>query len=385
LWLNYSGGDATWTNVGIAPQAINQGLEWRFNLNTTNTILSSGTGSALGYFGLYKTSATVNELEGYFAFKTRTNDVSLTTRLIIAGNGNINIGTATAIDTQSPDLIITGDADSDGTAFTTEALTVALTSNATPTLATWGFTSTQGAGYTFDKPVTISGNLSLPDPGTSANSYLISLKADNSTAVQEGQIQTIFGADPYVRISAPDDAGAVTATLDIHDTKLSFGTGTAGVDYSFDFNGETNDGTITYMEDEDRFDFDNDVDVIGDLTAATVQSDATVKATTMLGNVAQQTITLGAGAVTFAVTSNVITVTGNGGANTLATLTGGIVGIYTFIFVDALVTITDTDAHTANTVDLAGTATNFTSADDKVLQLGFDGTSWYQVAPASAN
>ena len=51
---------------------------------------------------------------------------------------------------------------------------------------------------------------------------------------------------------------------------------------------------------------------------------------------------------------------------------------------DALVTITDTDAHTANTVDLAGTATNFTSADDKVLQLVFDGVSFYQIS-VSAN
>ena len=77
--------------------------------------------------------------------------------LFVVDSVNVNIGSATAVDTQSPDLIITGDADSDGTAFTTEALTVSLTSNATPTLATWAFTSTQSAGYTFDKAVTVTG------------------------------------------------------------------------------------------------------------------------------------------------------------------------------------------------------------------------------------
>ena len=91
--------------------------------------------------------------------------------------------------------------------------------------------------------------------------------------------------------------------------------------------------------------------------------------------------TLSAAATTFVATSNVMTITGDGGANTVATITGGIDGqLLTLIFVDALITITDTDSHTANTVDLAGTATNFTSADDTVLQLVFDGTSWYEVS-----
>ena len=50
------------------------------------------------------------------------------------------------------------------------------------------------------------------------------------------------------------------------------------------------------------------------------------------------------------------------------------------VFVDGNVTITDTDAHTANTVDLAGVATDLTSADDTTLLLFFDGTSWYEVS-----
>ncbi|KKN54313.1 hypothetical protein LCGC14_0593680 [marine sediment metagenome] len=41
--------------------------------------------------------------------------------------------------------------------------------------------------------------------------------------------------------------------------------GTADKDFTLTFDGETNDGIITYMEDEDRFDVDNDFKVSGDL------------------------------------------------------------------------------------------------------------------------
>ena len=118
--------------------------------------------------------------------------------------------------------------------------------------------------------------------------------------------------------------------------------------------------------------------VSGSITAGT-----TVKATTMVGNVVQQTTTLVGEAITLALTSNVITLTGDALGNTVATFTGAIVGIYTVIFVDALITLTDTDAHTGNTFDLVGTATNLTSADDLVLQMVYDGTSFYEVSRSS--
>ena len=85
--------------------------------------------------------------------------------------------------------------------------------------------------------------------------------------------------------------------------------------------------------------------------------------------------TLGAAVTTFAVTGEVMVITGDAGTNTIATITGGGTQELTLIFVDGLVTITDTDAHTANTVDLSAA---FTSADDTVLTLIFDGTSWYE-------
>jgi hypothetical protein len=88
--------------------------------------------------------------------------------------------------------------------------------------------------------------------------------------------------------------------------------------------------------------------------------------------------TLGVGATTFIASQNIMTITGDGGGNTIATITGGVTGQHlTLIFVDALVTITDDNTHAADTVDLSAA---FTSADDTVLQLVYNGTSWYEVS-----
>ena len=85
---------------------------------------------------------------------------------------------------------------------------------------------------------------------------------------------------------------------------------------------------------------------------------------------------LAAGAVTFAVTGEAMVIDGDGGGNTIATITGASTGqILILRFVDASVTITDTSTHAANTVNTAGA---FTSADNTMLTLFFDGTSWFE-------
>jgi hypothetical protein len=93
-----------------------------------------------------------------------------------------------------------------------------------------------------------------------------------------------------------------------------------------------------------------------------------------------QSTTLGAAATTFVADQKFIILTGDAGSNTIATITGDMAfagNEITILFVDALVTITDTDAHTADTVDLSAA---FTSADDTVLKLVYDGASWYEVS-----
>lgn len=89
-------------------------------------------------------------------------------------------------------------------------------------------------------------------------------------------------------------------------------------------------------------------------------------------------VTCAAAATTFAVTSNVVRVTGDGGGNTIATITGGVSGqLLTLLFVDALVTITDTGGATANSIDLSAA---FTSAAKATLTLIFDNNKWFEIS-----
>lgn len=89
-------------------------------------------------------------------------------------------------------------------------------------------------------------------------------------------------------------------------------------------------------------------------------------------------LTLGSSVTTFSVTSNVMTMTGDAGANTIATITGANSGQYLIlIFVDGLVTLTDDNGHGANTLDLSAA---FTSADDTTIHLIYNGTSWFEIS-----
>jgi len=93
---------------------------------------------------------------------------------------------------------------------------------------------------------------------------------------------------------------------------------------------------------------------------------------------APRSLTLGAAATTFAITGRFMVITGDAGTNTIATITGAAAGQeLILLFVDGNVTITDDNAHTADSVDLSA---SFTSADDTVLKLIYDGTSWYEIS-----
>ena len=95
----------------------------------------------------------------------------------------------------------------------------------------------------------------------------------------------------------------------------------------------------------------------------------------------RDSITLGAAATTFAVNgayTTFIELTGDGGGNIIATITGAVVGqILVLQFVDALIQITDDNTHAADSVDLSAA---FTSADDTILVLIYDSVSFYEVS-----
>lgn len=96
------------------------------------------------------------------------------------------------------------------------------------------------------------------------------------------------------------------------------------------------------------------------------------------GPPADPALTLGVAATTFAAATQFMVITGDGGGNTVGTITGGVAGMrLTLLFVDTNVTITDTDAATADTVDLSAA---FTSAADTVLELVHNGNKWFEVS-----
>ena len=97
-----------------------------------------------------------------------------------------------------------------------------------------------------------------------------------------------------------------------------------------------------------------------------------------LGDPGDPAFTLAAAATTLAATTQFMVITGDAGTNTLATITGGVAGMeLTLLFVDGLVTITDTAAATADTVNLSAA---FTSAANTVLKLVHDGNKWFEVS-----
>lgn len=99
---------------------------------------------------------------------------------------------------------------------------------------------------------------------------------------------------------------------------------------------------------------------------------------TALARFLMTSVTLAAGATALAITSDTVKVTGDALGNTIATITGGLSGQrLTLIFVDNLVTITDTAATTANTVNLSAA---FTSAANTTLTLVFDNNKWFEVS-----
>lgn len=91
----------------------------------------------------------------------------------------------------------------------------------------------------------------------------------------DSQTFTLAGTANEIETSA----GSQTITIGLPDsvvitTALTLGVGAAGVDYALTFNGETSDGVLTWMEDEDRFQFADTVRVDTNLEIGSVASAA---------------------------------------------------------------------------------------------------------------
>lgn len=114
------------------------------------------------------------------------------------------------------------------------------------------------------------------------------------------------------------------------------------------------------------------------ITEGGIGAEKNIVAGLKLSSTATTPATLAAAATTLAITSNVATVTGDAGGNTLATITGGLSGMtLTLIFTDANVTLTDTAAATADTMNLSAA---FTSTANDTITFVHNGTKWFETA-----
>lgn len=97
------------------------------------------------------------------------------------------------------------------------------------------------------------------------------------------------------------------------------------------------------------------------------------------GGIPSQATTLAAAATTFSVYSDLVVLTGDGGGNTISTITGGVKGQkLEILFVDANVDLshgTGTDE-----IKLAGAANFTTIAADTTLSLTYTGTRWVETS-----
>jgi len=109
------------------------------DLTVSGTTITASTGFALGdgdYIGV-----TSNEVITF-----------ATSGIVAVEAANFVVGASGTPDELEPYFAIRADADSDGD-DTLDEFKIFLTATADPTDATWGFTTTQSAGYTFDQTV----------------------------------------------------------------------------------------------------------------------------------------------------------------------------------------------------------------------------------------
>jgi hypothetical protein len=144
--------------------------------------------------------------------------------------------------------------------------------------------------YSYGTPQTFTNDNNLVTKGyVDGLSYFTSLQ-DVTFTHAAGKVPysngtAIVGLTPTAKrvIGFNDDATAIevfaitnTTTTFNFDKSIIIGAGSAGVDYTLQFNGETSDGTITWMEDEARFDFDHAVKIDGIATFTNYQNIAEI-------------------------------------------------------------------------------------------------------------
>lgn len=103
--------------------------------------------------------------------------------------------------------------------------------------------------------ITTRSHTSLSDIGTNTHAQIDTHIANASIHYTDEQVDdrvaALLQAAHGISWTYVDGSGTLTPVVG----SFTIGTGAAGVDYTLTFNGETSDGVITWMEDEDQFRF----------------------------------------------------------------------------------------------------------------------------------
>jgi hypothetical protein len=209
----------------------------------------------------------ISEFNGTFAFNQTSGvnarfswELEDIEKMRLDENGNLGIGTiapsttlqigSTSADDVQLDFSIVGDADSDAGGDTDDRLSITLTPNADPTLATWDFTSTQSAGYTFDNDINVAGDIITA--GTTTWHVGIYDFVDGATYLPANAAAhpTAVNGIMYAPVKIPTTLQGGTVVID--QINIYFNTVDAGDDFDFALVRTDRDGTITTDEDEDN-------------------------------------------------------------------------------------------------------------------------------------
>jgi hypothetical protein len=98
----------------------------------------------------------------------------------------------------------------------------------------------------------------LNETASSTNPVIVPCSDDGDTGVGGDNANGLY------LITGGATALTADSSQNISTSKnLTIGAGATGIDYILTFNGETNDGLITWMEDEDYFKFSDDIMILG--------------------------------------------------------------------------------------------------------------------------